>query len=101
MFTQKWGKHCSSDMRHMCVNMRYTTLKYNRSFLLSDLNLNPTQRKWNNINASPYSQDQDNTATDSQSTTDDLNLELDTLTKEKVQLQKVSIAFLPVVYVAI
>jgi len=68
--------------------------KCNRSL---SLNLNPTQRKWNKINASPYSQHQDNTTTDSQSTNDDLNLELDTLTKEKVQLEKVSIA---VAYVA-
>lgn len=66
--------------------------KSNRSFSLSDLNLNSTQRKWNNLNASPYSQHQDNTITDPQSTNDDLNLELDTLTKEKLQLEKVSIA---------
>ena len=61
-----------------------------RSFSLSDLNLILTQRKWNNINASQYSQHLD-TTTDPQSTNDDLNNELDTLTKEKVQLEKVSI----------
>lgn len=44
------------------------------------------------MNASPYSQHQDKTTTDIQSTNDDLNLELDTLTKQKVQLEKVSIA---------
>jgi hypothetical protein len=66
--------------------------KFNRSFSLSDLNLHSIQRKWNDINASHYSQHQDDTTTDSKSTNDDLNLELETLTKRKVQLEKVSIA---------
>ncbi|KAF8806115.1 hypothetical protein BYT27DRAFT_7257535 [Phlegmacium glaucopus] len=44
-------------------------------------------RKWN-INASRYSQHQDNPTTDIQSTNEDLNLELETLTQEKVQLEK-------------
>ena len=77
----------------MCVNMRYMIPSPTAAFSLSDLNLNPTlQRKWSDINASPYSQDHDNTTSDSQSTNDDLNLELETLTKEKFQLEKVSIA---------
>ncbi|KAF8806110.1 hypothetical protein BYT27DRAFT_7257530 [Phlegmacium glaucopus] len=45
------------------------------------------ERKWN-INASRYSQHQDNPTTDIQSTNEDLNLELETLTQEKVQLEK-------------
>ena len=68
----------------------YDPSKSNRSFLLSDLNLNPTQRKWGSINASHYPQE-DNTTTDSQSMNDDLNSELETLTMEKVRLEKVSI----------
>lgn len=70
--------------------------KFNRSFSLSDLNLNPTQRKWNDINASHY---QDNTTMDSQSTNDDLNLELEALTKEKVKLEKVSIVVIAYVVI--
>ncbi|KAF8806118.1 hypothetical protein BYT27DRAFT_7168420 [Phlegmacium glaucopus] len=45
------------------------------------------ERKWN-INASRYSQHQDNPTTDIQLTNEDLNLELETLTQEKVQLEK-------------
>lgn len=75
--------------------------KSNRSFSLSDLNLNPIQRKCIDINASRYSQHEDNATTEPQSTDDDLNLELETLTKEKVRLEKVSIVVIASSYVVI
>ena len=71
--------------------MRYMTGVQRQLLLLS--NLDPTQRKWN-INISRYSQHQDNATPDVQSTNEDLNLELETLTKEKGQLQKVSTALI-------
>jgi hypothetical protein len=60
-------------------------------------NLNPIQRKWNHINTFQYPQHQDNTTTDTQLTNEDLNLELDTLTKEKAQLEKVGITIVVIV----
>ena len=43
---------------------------------------------------SGYSQHQDNVTTDPQSTNEDLDLEIETLTKDKLRLEKVSIAIL-------
>ena len=62
------------------------------------LTLNPIQRKWNHINTFQYPQRQDSATTDdAQSTNEDLNLELNTLTKEKAQLEKVSIIIIIVI----
>ena len=47
------------------------------------------------MDASRYSQHQDDATTDVQSTNEGLNLELESLTQQKVQLEKVSTAIIP------
>lgn len=97
-FTTHWKPH----LKMSCLEVGQALLQrheaYVRQHEVYDSLSNPTtdshyliQRKWNTF---LYSQHQDNATTDIQSTNEDLDLELETLTKEKAQLEKVSIALI-------